>query len=1044
MASKTNSRFNPVSWMAKNSVAANLLMLMMIIGGIVSLMDIRQEIFPNFIHEEVSVRMSYPGASPEEVEEGIILAIEAKLQSVEGIDKVSSSATEGSARVTATLEAGVNPDRVLQNIRTEVDSITSFPTDAEPARVQLASHPRFIGTIAVSGDLAEKAMFELANRVKEDLIVMDGVAQVSIWGAREPEIGIEISQTVLRSLGMTLPEVAQRVRSAARDIPSGDVETSDGQYMLRTEGRREQGMEFANIPLKTAEDGSQVTLGDLASITDGFEETSTYIGYKGARGMQVHVYQTESAKPLDLAQRLKAYAADLRAQLPENINVEITNDRSKRYSARMGMLIDNGAIGLLLVVLTLGLFLNPRLAFWVAVSIPVVFIGSFTILSFVGVSINMISMFAFIMTLGIVVDDAIIVGENIHAKRQQGLSVRDAVVEGANEMVLPVSFAVATNIIAFIPLLTLPGDMGQFMRSLPIVAVVVFAVSLIEALFVLPAHLNAKEKPLVWPAFLAPLQRGLLFRERLADGLDRFRDVKFKNALLWVIEKRYVAVVIFTGGLMLISAWFASDRIDFRWRPQIPSDRVDAEITMPADASVQDTIAMSKRVEVAGIQAINELGSLDDVESYSIRAGRWDPALAEVTFQLVNEEERDFNQDEFIRLWRDKLGEVTEVRSLVFEYLAGPGSYGVYVGMGHNSNAVVEAAAQELASIIKTYDGMVDVTDGLAQGKKQLRYTLTDEAKSLGFTENELGRQLRAAFFGAEALRMLRDSNQVKVWVRLPMDERNSLKDLDDFVVRSPSGVELPLAQAADIEYSRTFKDIDREDGRRNIYVGGEMDPAVGSESQIKRELTDSILPALRAKYPGLDAEVRSNFSRRSGNTPMSVIGTGLAVVSAVVFALMASLFRSYVQGFIVIMTIPYCVAAAVFGHIVLGYSLTANSMFGIIALAGMVVNGSLVLTTRMNDLISKGVDYREALVLGTLSRFRPIVLTAITTTVGLMPMLFETSVQALFLVPLAIALSFGTVVSIFVVLMLIPAFHAIHQDVLLKQRKTAGATLAE
>ncbi|MEX0298189.1 MAG: efflux RND transporter permease subunit, partial [Kordiimonas sp.] len=446
-----------------------------------------------------------------------------------------------------------------------------------------------------------------------------------------------------------------------------------------------------------------------------------------------------------------------------------------------------------------------------------------------------------------------------------------------------------------------------------------------------------------------------------------------------------------------------------------------------------------KRVEIAGIQAINELGSLDDVESYSIRAGRWDPALAEVTFQLVNEEERDFNQDEFIRLWRDKLGEVTEVRSLVFEYLAGPGSYGVYVGMRHNSNAVVEEAAMELAAVFKTYDGMVDVTDGLAQGKKQLRYTLTDEAKSLGFTENELGRQLRAAFFGAEALRMLRDSNQVKVWVRLPMDERNSLKDLDDFVVRSPAGIELPLAQAANIEYSRTFKDIDREDGRRNIYVGGEMDPVVGSESQIKRELTDKILPALREKYPGLDAELRSSFSRRSGNTPMSVIGTGLAVVSAVVFALMASLFRSYVQGFIVIMTIPYCVAAAVFGHIVLGYSLTANSMFGIIALAGMVVNGSLVLTTRMNDLISKGVDYREALIKGTLSRFRPIVLTAITTTVGLMPMLFETSVQALFLVPLAIALSFGTVVSIFVVLMLIPAFHAIHQDFLVKRHKTAA-----
>lgn len=1048
MANKTYSKFNPVSWMAQNNVAANLLMLLMVIGGTVSLLDIKQEIFPNFIHEEVNVSMSYPGASPEEVEEGIILAIEANLQSVEGIDRITSTASEGSARVTAVLEDGVNPDRVLQNVRTAVDSITSFPTDAEPPRVSLASHPRFVVTVGISGDISEGAMFELANRVKSDLLVMDGVAQVALRGVRDPEISIEIPQNVLRSLNMTLPEVAQRVRSAAKDVPSGDVETADGQYMLRTEGRRERGLEFVNIPLKADGDGSQVTLGDVATIRDDFEESTSFYSYNGARGMQVHVYQTESARPIELAERVKSYAAELRVTLPETIKIDIINDRSKRYSARMGMLLDNGALGLLLVVLTLGLFLNPRLAFWVAVSIPVVFIGSFSILSFVGVSINMISMFAFIMTLGIVVDDAIIVGENIHAKRQEGLPMREAVVEGVNDMILPVVFAVGTNVIAFIPLLTLPGDMGQFMRSLPIVAVIVFAVSLIEALFVLPAHLNEKDKKREWPAFLKPLQRGLLFRERLADGLDRFRDIKFRRGLLWIIDNRYVAVVLFTGGLMLIAAWFASDRIDFRWRPQIPSDRVDAEIDMPADASIADTVAVSKRIEAAGLEALQEIGSLDDIENYSINAGRWDPVFSEVTFMLKNEDERDFNQDQFIRLWREKIGEVPEVKSLVFEYLAGPGSAGVYVGMTHNSNAVVEAAAQELAEIFKTYDGMVDITDGLAQGKKQLRYTLTDEAKSLGFTENELGRQLRAAFFGAEAVRMLRDSNQVKVWVRLPMDERNSLNDLDNFVVRSPSGVELPLAQAADIEYSRTFKDIEREDGRRNIYVGGEMDPTVGSESQIKRELTEKIIPALKAKYPGLHAELRLGFSRRSGNSPMSVIGTGLAIVSAVVFALMASLFRSYVQGFIVIMTIPYCVAAAVFGHIALGYNLTANSMFGIIALAGMVVNGSLVLTKRMNDLIKQGVDYREALIRGTISRFRPIVLTSITTTVGLLPMLFETSVQALFLVPLAIALSFGTVVSTFVVLMLIPALHAIHHDVLsrkhMRQQRAIDTVAAE
>mgnify|MGYP003646836467 CR=1 FL=1 len=1041
MANKTYSKFNPVSWMAQNHIAANLLMLLMIIGGTVALLNIRQEIFPNFMHNEVGISMSYPGASPEEVEEGIVLAIEASLQSVDGINRITSTASEGSARVTAALDDGANPDRVFQNIRTAVDGITSFPTDAEPPRVQLATHSRYVMSLGISGDISDGAMFELANQIRNDLIIMDGVSQVSIRGARDPEISIEIPQQVLRSLGLTLPEVAQRVRSASKDVPSGDVETADGQYMLRTEGRRERGLEFESVPLKTAEDGSQVKLKDVAFIRDDFEESTSLFTYNGRKGMRVSIYQAQGGRPIELADRVKAYADELRPTLPGTIKLDVTNDRSKRFGERMGMLLDNGAMGLLLVVLTLGLFLNPRLAFWVAVSIPVVFIGSFSVLSYLDVSINMISMFAFIMTLGIVVDDAIIVGENIHAKRQQGLSVRDAVVEGANDMVLPVVFAVATNMIAFIPLMTLPGEMGQFMRSLPIVSVVVFAVSLVEALLILPAHLNAKEKKRTWPAFLLPLQRGVLFRQRLADGLDRFRDVQFRRALLWVLKYRYVTLVLFTGVLMVISAWFMSNRIDFRWNPQIPSDRVDAELSMPADASISDTIALSRKIETAGIEAINELGSMEDVENYTINAGRWDPTFSEVTFMLVSDQERDFNQDEFIRLWRDKIGEVPEARALVFEYLAGPGSRGLSVGLSHNLNAVIEAAAQELAATFKTYNGMVDVTDGLAQGKRQLRYTLTDEAKSLGFTENDLGRQLRAAFFGAEALRMLRDSNQVKVWVRLPLEERNSLNDLDNFVVRSPSGVELPLSQAADIEYSRTFKDIQREDGRRNIYVGGEMDPATGSESQLKRDLREIILPALKAKYPGLQADIREGFSRRSGNSPMSVIGSGMGIVSAVVFALMASLFRSYVQGFIVIMTIPYCVAAAVFGHIILGYSLTANSMFGVIALAGMVVNGSLVLTTRMNDLIARGVDYREALVTGTISRFRPIVLTAITTTVGLLPMLFETSVQALFLVPLAIALSFGTVVSIFVVLMLIPAFHAIHHDVILRRGEKASTT---
>ncbi len=712
------------------------------------------------------------------------------------------------------------------------------------------------------------------------------------------------------------------------------------------------------------------------------------------------------------------------------------------YKARMNTLIENGIVGLLLVVLVLGIFLNPRLAFWVAVSIPVVFVSSFTILYYLDISINMISMFAFIMTLGIVVDDAIIVGENIYENRQRGLPLRDAVLKGVNEMILPVMFAVGTNIIAFIPLLMMPGDMGQYLRSLPIVAVVVFSVSMLEALFILPAHLNASstltEQKQNLAALLYPLRRTLLLRESIAASFDRFRNIQFSKILKWSVQNRYMIVVLFTGGLMIITAWFMSGRIAFSWYPQIPSDRVSARLTMPADASTEQIILISKRIEAAGIEAINELGSLKDVYSRSLTAGINRATGSIVTFELVDEEMRDFDQNQFVSLWREKVGNVPQAQSLNFDYLVGfGGSIGVFVDMRHPSNQILETAAQELAATMKTIDGLVDVSDGLTQGKKQLKYTLTDQAKSLGLTENELGRQLRAAFFGAEAVRMLRDSEQVKVMIRLPASERNSLSDLDNFIVRTPSGIELSLAQAADVDNSRTFTTIKRQNGRRNIKVGGAMAHNSGNISLVNRTLVEEIIPALKAKYPGLEAGLSGSLDARSGQTTLSMLATGLGLISIVIFALMASLFRSYAQGLIVIMTIPYCIAAAIAGHMIMGYSLTSNSMFGMVALAGMVVNGALVLTIRMNDLIKQGVSHSDAVIQATISRFRPIVLTSLTTTAGLLPMLFETSQQALFLVPFAIALSFGTVFSTMVVLIFIPACHAIHQDFKTKQKQS-------
>jgi multidrug efflux pump subunit AcrB len=1021
---------NPVSWMAKNHVAANLLMVIMLISGLFALKNIRQEIQPNYTYATVLIDMSYPGASPEEIEANIVLAIEARLDSIEGLAKVSSTASQGNASIRADIADGEDLGRILQNVKNSIDGISSFPSDAERPVVRLDDDARWLTTIAINGDIEEKTLHQLVNRIKGELLTIDGIIQVLPRIQKQPEVNIEIPYQTLKSLDLTIAEVAKKIGLAAKDVPSGDINTLAGDYILRTEGRRENALDYQNIALKQDVDGSVITLGDIATINDGFKEDHSYFSYNGNKGMIIYVYQSKKSQTLALAEQVKSYISELNTQLPENISLEFPYKRTDKFKDRMEMLIDNGVTGLLLVILVLGIFLNPRLAFWVGVSIPVVFISSFSLLSYLDVSINMISMFAFIMTLGIVVDDAIIVGESIHAKQKQGIPITQAVVEGVNDMILPVMVAVITNIIAFIPLLMMSGDMGQYMRSLPIVAIVVFVISLIEALLILPAHLNVKENQDHNSKLSRFFKRSGLLRERIADSFDNFRDGRFQKILSLSITHRYSTVLIFSGFLFVIIAWFESSRIDFRWYPQVPSDKVSARLTLPIDSSPLETIRLSKHIEQAGVKALNELGSIDDISSRDISAGIYSSSYSKITFNLVSEHLRDFNQNDFVQLWREKVGEIPQAKSLQFDYLIGfGGNAGIYLDMRHASINALESAAKELAGILNSFEGVFDVTDGLTQGKKQLKYTLTEEAKSLGITEQILGQQLKSAFFGSEALRFLKDSELVKVWVRLPFNERNSLDSLQEIIIRSPTGIEIPLSQAANVENSRAFTAINRTNGRRYIRIGGVMDPTTGNQSLVKKTLNSDVLPLLRAKYPGLEVGMRGSLDSDDEQSTIDVVITGFGIVCLIIFALVAALFKSYSQGIIVILTIPYCVAAAVSGHIFMGYTLTSNSLFGMVALSGLVINGAIVLTSKLNALTAQGSEFNNALIQASLYRFKAIVLTSITTTAGLLPMLFETSEQALFLVPFAIALSFGTVVSTLVVLILIPAFHAINRD---------------
>jgi multidrug efflux pump subunit AcrB len=1023
---RSDDRFRLVTWMAGNPVAANLLMFALLLGGYLGFADIRQEITPDFTLETIRISVAYPGASPSEVEEGIVLAIEKEITGMDGIKSIRSTANEGSGQVSAELTDDADPGEVLQNVRNAVSRITSFPDDAEPPRVESAQHGFYVISIAIASDLEPKDLFELSERVRRELLVMPGVSEINIRGALAPEIVIEITGERLRALDLTLGEVAQSVRNAARDVPAGGIETADGEILLRTEGRRDRALEFGDIPIKVLDDGSRITLADVAQLSDGFAESTRIFEFNGRPGLRLDVYQTENQRPIELAARVRELVDALNRDLPDSVAISVHNDRSERYAERSEILIKNGALGLLLVVVTLGIFLNARLAFWVAVSIPVVFLGSFSILPEVGVTLNMISMFAFILTLGIVVDDAIIVGENIHAKRQAGLPTATAVREGVREMVVPVLYAVGTNIIAFIPLIFVPGATGQFMRHLPIVASVVFLVSLVEALLILPSHLNdgRADRQDAKRRFFAHFRRVSRFHDALANSLDRLRDGPYLRLLRLAIRERYLTALLFTGFVALVVVWYESGRIDLTWRPEIPGNRVDAELSMPVDSSTAETLAVVRRIEAAALRAVDRLGEREQhIESWFSRAG---PSSGDVNVYLVPDEARPFTQEQLTRVWREEIGDLPEARSLFFEYLIGPGgNQGLGINLSHASTEVLETAARELAERLEEFTGLVDITDGIAEGKRQISFSLTPQGRAVGLTEVSLGRQIRDAFYGAEALRLLRDGYEIKVMIRLPRTQRLSVQDISSFVVRGRDGIEIPLSLAATFTEGNAYSSITREDGKRTLRVGASFDKASANTRRIRAALENEVLPALSARYPSLEW----NFSggRRDRNEAINAILDGLLWVILAVFALTAALFRSYAQASIVMLTIPYSVAAAVAGHVLMGFDLSSVSIFGMIALGGLVVNGALVLTLRINDLVAG--EGSDALIQAARSRFRPIVLTSMTTTAGLAPMLFETSTQALFLVPMAIALSFGTVASTFVVLLLLPALYAIHDD---------------
>ncbi len=1051
----------PIGWMAAHPVAANLLMGVLVIGGILFALGTKREVFPEIEMDMVTIVVAYPGASPAEVEEGVVLSIEDEISSLDGIKKINSVSVEGLGTVIAELLTSANPDRTYNDIKSTVDRITSFPQDAERPVISLVTNRQRVLSLLVHGDTDLKSLDRLAEEIRAELLSDERITLVEKSGIPPPEISVEVPSENLRRYGLTLPQVSASVRAASIDLPGGSVKTEGGEVLVRTTERRDYGEEFRDITLIARPDGTRVRLRDVATVVDGYRETDEELYFDGRQAIDLLVYRVGEEQPLQVSQAVYDLVERRAGTLPDAVGLTIASDESEDYRDRLSILGRNGLLGLILVVGVLGIFLRPAVAFWVSLGIFISFCGSFFLIPLLGVSLNMISLFAFILVLGIAVDDAVVVGEAIFHHRRADNRLEAAIL-GTREVLAPVTFAVITTIIAFIPLAVVPGITGKFFRNIPFIVIPVLLLSLIESVFILPAHLRhvgrtklRRRRRSGRRVSLNPLKRLGVLQLRFSEWVERIIVDRVPPLIRRLVRDRYVTVAVMCAGLIVAVSVVAGGHIKFNFFPRIEGETVNGVIELPFGAPVADTR------EVAGLftRAAEELsaeliaegrvrpgpdGVVPDTVFRGIRArigstdtGAFGPGaglptsgghVGVVTAYLIPDAERDFGSAEFTNRWRDRVGDVSGVDRLSFDFNEGPSAGAkVSVQLEHSQTPPLEAAAARVASSLATYDGVFDVDDGFKVGKPQLDLELKPAAKGLGLTERDLAAQVRGAFFGAEASRQQRGRDELRVYVRLPREERDSVHAIENLLIRTPGGGEIPLHQAAWVRPGRSFTEILRVDGRRTVTVTADIDPTVTTGNDIRAALARSILPEVVADTPGLTF----NFSgeQEAQAEAVSSLASSLMVAMLAMYALMAVAFRSYLQPLVVLSAVPFGMFGAVIGHLVMGYDLSFLSVFGLVALSGVVVNDSLVLIDAVNQLRREGLGVIESVVGGVTRRVRPVILTSLTTFFGLMPIILERSNQAQWLVPMALSLGFGVLFVTGIALILVPCTYMIVDD---------------
>ena len=1027
-----------IAWFAENHVAANLLMLFFLAAGLITCLSIKLEIFPETSLDTISITTAYPGASPAEVEEAIVRRIEEKVAGLAGIKRIDSVARENVGIVTIEVIKDWDLKKLLDEVKSEVDRITTFPDEAEKPVVREMTRRIQVINVAVYGDTSESTIKHLAEQIKDDITNLPGVTLAELMGVREGEIHIEISESTLRRYGLTLARVADAVRKGSLDLPAGNVKTAGGEILIRTKGRRYFASDYGDIPVITRTDGSKVTLGQIADLKDEFEDVDLVSRFQEKPAAMIQVYRVAHQNALSVANTVRNHIDKIRPALPAGVDIAFFADMSKILQSRIDLLLRNLALGLILVSILLGLFLDIRLAFWVTLGIPVSFMAGVMLLPQFDVSINMISLFGFIMVLGIVVDDAIIVGENIFRQQEEGVSRLEGAIEGAVEVGRPVIFSVLTTMVAFWPLLLGGGFIGKIMRNLPIVVILVLAGSLIESLFILPSHLAGK-KNTVSDHKLMPAKEKVMTR-----------------VLKWVIKKpyawtvdfcirwRYATVALGIAVLLLSAGLWQGGWIKFTFFPKVEGDMLTCYITMPTGTPLKRTQEVVGHLEktVREVLAKADQRRPDDalpIFEHSMaligvqlgsHGGETDMGahLAQIWVQLLEGEQRDISAAKLSNLWREKAGRIPDAESVTYKSELHSAGNAIEVHLSLDDHDELIVAADELKAELNSYPGVFDVSDSFLPGKKEMQLKLKPGARSLGLTLNDLARQVRHAFYGAEALRLQRDKDEVKVLVRYPESERKSIAYVEEMRIRTPDGTEVPFSQVAEVNMKEGYASIQRAQRRRIIKVLANVDENVTNANEVRQFLEKIYLTDLMNRHQGLRYDIEGEGKEQKESLGDVIMGFSVALFC--IYALLAIPFKSFSQPFIVMGAIPFGLVGALLGHLIMGLNITIISVFGMVGLAGVVVNDSLVLIHATNRICKQGKGSHDAVIQAGALRFRAIILTSLTTFAGLTPMLLERSLQAQFLIPMAVSLGFGVLFATGITLLLVPCGYMILDDI--------------